>query len=147
MAAAQPDRRKAPRNDDPQLRGRRVEPRAYMLWPASVEGLYGRNSVSLLDVSRTGARLEGADLPEIGKDIILRCEAIDTLGTVVWAVGGRCVTFPGTSTFCELNLRTYVRSRISDLRGVYFFSLDAASGGTRGRRDAPARGHRRCAGP
>jgi uncharacterized protein len=34
---------------------------------------------------------------------------------------------PGTATFCELNLRTYVRSRITDLRGVYFFSLDAAS--------------------
>ncbi len=43
------------------------------------------------------------------------------------AVGERCVTFPGTGTFCELNLRTYVRSRITGLRGVYFFSLDAAS--------------------
>src|SRR5260370_32677233 len=43
------------------------------------------------------------------------------------AVGERCITFPGTRTFCELNLRTYVRSRKTDLRGVYFFSLDAAS--------------------
>ena len=43
------------------------------------------------------------------------------------AVGERCITVPGTATFCELNLRTYVRSRISGLRGVYFFSLDAAS--------------------
>ena len=90
MAAVRPDRRKAPRNDDPELRGRRTEPRAYILWPASVEALSGRNGVSLLDVSRTGARLEGAALPEVGKDIILRCEAIDTLGTVVWAICGRC---------------------------------------------------------
>jgi uncharacterized protein YqjF (DUF2071 family) len=43
------------------------------------------------------------------------------------AVGERCITVPGTATFCELNLRTYVRSRITGLRGVYFFSLDAAS--------------------
>jgi uncharacterized protein YqjF (DUF2071 family) len=43
------------------------------------------------------------------------------------AVGESCVTIPGTAEFCELNLRMYVRSRITGLRGVYFFSLDAAS--------------------
>jgi len=43
------------------------------------------------------------------------------------AVGERCVTVPTTGQFCELNLRTYVRSKITGLRGVYFFSLDAAS--------------------
>jgi uncharacterized protein YqjF (DUF2071 family) len=43
------------------------------------------------------------------------------------AMGERCVTIPGAGRFCELNLRTYVRSRVTGLRGVYFFSLDAAS--------------------
>jgi hypothetical protein len=43
------------------------------------------------------------------------------------AIGNRCVTVPGTAEFCELNLRTYVRSQVTGLRGVYFFSLDAAS--------------------
>ena len=43
------------------------------------------------------------------------------------AVGEGCITVPGTASFCELNLRTYVRSRTTGLRGVYFFSLDAAS--------------------
>jgi uncharacterized protein len=43
------------------------------------------------------------------------------------AVGERCIAIPGTATFCELNVRTYVRSPTTDLRGVYFFSLDAAS--------------------
>jgi hypothetical protein len=43
------------------------------------------------------------------------------------ATGERCITVPGTATFCELNLRTYVRSQITDRHGVYFFSLDAAS--------------------
>jgi uncharacterized protein len=43
------------------------------------------------------------------------------------AVGERCITVPGTATFCELNLRTYVRSSTTGLHGVYFFALDAAS--------------------
>ncbi|MBW4043546.1 MAG: DUF2071 domain-containing protein [Acidobacteria bacterium] len=34
---------------------------------------------------------------------------------------------PGTSRFPELNLRTYVRERNSNLAGVYFYSLDAAN--------------------
>jgi uncharacterized protein len=41
--------------------------------------------------------------------------------------GERCLTIPSTGSFCELNLRTYVRSRQTGLSGVYFFSLDAAS--------------------
>ena len=90
MAPAQPDRRNAPRNDDPELRGRRGEPRAYILLPAAVEGLDGRTSVRLLDVSRSGARLEAADLPVVGRDVVLKCGAIDTLGTVIWNVCGRC---------------------------------------------------------
>jgi uncharacterized protein len=43
------------------------------------------------------------------------------------AAGENCITIPSTAQFCELNLRTYVRSRTTGLRGVFFFSLDAAS--------------------
>jgi hypothetical protein len=90
MAAVHSDRRKAPRPDDPELRGRRAAPRAYVVLPATVDALSGHQRISLLDVSRAGARLEGADLPAVGKDVILRCGGIDTLGTIVWTVGGRC---------------------------------------------------------
>ena len=45
----------------------------------------------------------------------------------VRAVGERTISFPGTRSFPELNLRTYVRSRRTGKRGVYFFSLDAGS--------------------
>ena len=34
---------------------------------------------------------------------------------------------PGANHFPELNLRTYVRERNSNMAGVYFFSLDAAN--------------------
>ncbi len=42
-------------------------------------------------------------------------------------VGELTFGVPGTRTFPELNLRTYVRSRHTGLTGVYFFALDAAS--------------------
>ena len=42
-------------------------------------------------------------------------------------LGNQTIAIPTTSTFPELNLRTYVRSRVSGLAGVYFFSLDCAS--------------------
>ena len=45
----------------------------------------------------------------------------------VRAAGEQTVSFPTTRTFNELNLRTYVRSPRSGLRGVYFFSLDCDS--------------------
>ncbi len=45
----------------------------------------------------------------------------------VRAVGERTVWFPGTRSFPELNLRTYVRSRRTGQPGIFFFSLDAGS--------------------
>lgn len=90
MKTVAPERRSTPRDDDPELRGRRSEPRAYVVVPASAEALTGRRQVKILDVSRAGARLEGNDLPSVGKDIILRCAKLDTFGTIAWAASGRC---------------------------------------------------------
>lgn len=42
-------------------------------------------------------------------------------------IGESTIVVPSTGQFCELNLRTYVRSNATGLAGVYFFSLDAAS--------------------
>lgn len=90
MTALRSQRRKAQRADDPELRGRRSQRRAYLVLPASAEALSGHLQVTLLDVSPTGARLEGSRLPAVGKDIILRCGGLDTFGTIAWAAGGRC---------------------------------------------------------
>ncbi len=43
------------------------------------------------------------------------------------SVGTHTFGVPTTHTFPELNLRTYVRSRLSGRAGVFFFSLDCAS--------------------
>lgn len=42
-------------------------------------------------------------------------------------IGESTIVVPGTARFCELNLRTYVRSELTGLHGVFFFSLDAES--------------------
>jgi uncharacterized protein YqjF (DUF2071 family) len=45
----------------------------------------------------------------------------------VRTLGSHTLSVPTVTTFPELNLRTYVRSKVSGLVGVYFFSLDCAS--------------------
>jgi uncharacterized protein YqjF (DUF2071 family) len=41
--------------------------------------------------------------------------------------GDRRIAVPSAHSFAELNLRTYVRSAVTGLSGVFFFSLDASS--------------------
>ncbi len=43
------------------------------------------------------------------------------------SLGTHAFSVPAATHFPELNLRTYVRSRVSGLSGVFFFSLDCAS--------------------
>jgi PilZ domain-containing protein len=90
MASSQQDRRKANQADDPERRGRRDSPRAHIVLPATVDALSGRQHISLLDISRTGACLEGKDLPVVGKDVVLKTGEVDTFGSIIWAIDGRC---------------------------------------------------------
>jgi hypothetical protein len=90
MDPVQTDRRQAPRSDQPQPSGRRAEPRAPVRLPVSVETLDGTRRVSLLEVSLSGARLEGATLPPVGKDVVLTCGSVEAFGTIAWAAGERC---------------------------------------------------------
>jgi hypothetical protein len=52
--------------------------------------LSGHCRARLIDVSRTGARLEGSRLPELGKDVLLKCAGIEAFGSVAWEEAGRC---------------------------------------------------------
>jgi hypothetical protein len=90
MTGVSTDRRSGPRADDPEMRGRRAEPRACLVLPASTEALDGHRYVRLLDVSRSGARLEGFGLPAVGKDVLVKCGGIEMFGTIAWAAGSRC---------------------------------------------------------
>jgi hypothetical protein len=83
------------------------------------------------DISGTGARLTGPELPKKGEDIWIRVGPIDAFGTVVWSEGGECgITFekplgPNETAFAEaegrlLNLTKLTpleRSALADWRG------------------------------
>lgn len=90
MTVVRTDRRKTARKGDPLRRGRRLEPRACVLLAGSAEALSGHKRVTLLDVSVTGARIEGADLPAVGREIILKCGPVDTFGVIAWSASNRC---------------------------------------------------------
>lgn len=90
MTAPKPERRKRARRNDPLRRGRRGDPRADIVLPASIDALSGRRRINLLDISSLGACLEGANLPTIGREVILKCGSIDAFGTVAWVQGARC---------------------------------------------------------
>ena len=45
--------------------------------------------MSLLEASLEGARLDGADLPSVGREIVLKCGPVDAFGKVIWASGSR----------------------------------------------------------
>jgi hypothetical protein len=90
MDPVQTDRRRAARSNEPQPSGRRAELRAPVRLLVSLESLDGTRRVSLLEVSLSGARLEGAPLPPVGKDVVLTCGTVEAFGTIAWAAGERC---------------------------------------------------------
>ena len=89
MDAVQPDRRKGARDANPDCSGRRAELRAPIRLPVAIETLDGKKRISLLEASLNGARLEGAGLPAVGRDVMLQCRDIEAFGTIVWAAGER----------------------------------------------------------
>jgi hypothetical protein len=89
MATIVPQRRSGARPEDPDRQGRRAAPRAQLMLEGATEAIRGCSSVVLLDVSCTGARIEGRDLPETGKDIVLRCASLDAFGVIAWSAGDR----------------------------------------------------------
>lgn len=90
MRAKPPERRRSPRRDDPDLNGRRSEPRAVIGLRAATDTLAGRGSAILVDLSSAGAQLEGQGLPQAGRDVVLTCCSIEIFGTVMWKEAGRC---------------------------------------------------------
>jgi hypothetical protein len=62
------------------------------------------HSAILIDLSRTGARLSGEDLPEEAEYLTISLGGMRVFGTIAWCHGGECgVTFE--EVLSEANLR------------------------------------------
>ena len=52
--------------------------------------LAGSRSAVIADVSATGARVRGTDLPSLGEELIVNIERVQAFGTVCWSEGEEC---------------------------------------------------------
>ncbi|MCW3798269.1 PilZ domain-containing protein [Sphingomonas sp. BN140010] len=83
--------------------GRRQNPREELALEALVETVGARHSAAMLDLSQTGARLGGNDLPAAGDEMLLRVAGAALMGEVVWSTGEECgVRFDEPPTAGEL---------------------------------------------
>ena len=88
------DRRRQAQPDAKDARSRRAAPRVRVALPAAADTVAGRKAVKLANLSRTGAMLEGPELPSVGHNVVLKSGNVDVFATVVWKMGERCgITF------------------------------------------------------
>jgi hypothetical protein len=74
--------------------GRRAAVRQTVSMPASMFSLEHSRVVIVEDISTTGAKLVGDDLPRFGEDVWIKAGPVDAFGTVVWVDEYVCgVTF------------------------------------------------------
>ena len=69
---------------------RRQYPREDVMLAASALSVTRSRSVMITDVSTTGARIGGRDLPAPGNDMLMVVGSQDRMGTVVWRTVENC---------------------------------------------------------
>ena len=70
--------------------GRRRASRENLPMPALVSTIDKTYVAVLVDLSNTGARLSGFNLPRAGKPMTLRIECVRAFGIVAWSEEGQC---------------------------------------------------------
>jgi len=74
--------------------GRRAAVRQNVSMAASMFSLEHSRVVIVEDISTSGAKLTGEELPKLGEDVWIKAGPVDAFGTVVWADDFVCgVTF------------------------------------------------------
>ena len=70
--------------------GRRFARREMAPVLVSYSTLTGNCSAVLVDVSRTGARLSGDNLPAAGEELVVTMDRLRSFATVAWSGDGQC---------------------------------------------------------
>ena len=73
-----------------QARGRRSVPRTQAPFVALLSMSAGDFPASIIDISRTGARLRCAMLPSVGQQLSFRAQDVHTSAEVIWCSAGYC---------------------------------------------------------
>lgn len=69
---------------------RRRTPRRAIFVAGSAVTIHGSKSVVVENMSASGAKIRGRDLPCAGKQILIWMEGLDVLGSVAWARKDEC---------------------------------------------------------
>ncbi|HEU4821404.1 MAG TPA: PilZ domain-containing protein [Qipengyuania sp.] len=72
----------------PIYRGQRDFARARLNLPARIVSFNGTSACTLIDMSRTGAKIAAADCPRVGAMVIIEGLPMELFGTVRWSRGG-----------------------------------------------------------
>lgn len=96
--------------------GRRSAARADAPLIATITTTVSSQSAIVVDVSSTGARLRGIDLPASGQDLVISVEGVVAFGEVAWADGPeRGVHFESELSPTEEQL---LRTKVLEARGL-----------------------------
>ena len=83
--------------------GRRVAEREPVSLPAWISTISASWTADVVDVSQTGAKLSGHEMPPPGTDLLVRVGPVDVLATVVWQSDDVCgVTFDRSVSEADL---------------------------------------------
>ena len=95
--------------------GRRSAPRNPVLLAAAVVTVAASHPVEVMNVSTTGAKLRGEELPLTGQMVLIKAGPVNALAKVAWRRGGMCgVTFDEPLTRHEFDTLR-LRGRIIDV--------------------------------
>lgn len=72
------------------VHGHRSGPGTSVLVPAAIITLSQSGSTTLLNVSRSGAKLRGSKLPAVGEDALIKAGPVEAFGTIVWRHDDLC---------------------------------------------------------
>ena len=70
--------------------GRRKAPRSPAPLLAVLSTVTADHRAALVNVSRTGARFSGLDLPREGEELMLRAGHVQSFGRIIWSAAGQC---------------------------------------------------------
>ena len=96
--------------------GRRSAARASAPLTAVLTTLVGSRSAVLADVSSTGARVRGTDLPAMGEELVINIERVQAFGSVAWSDSGECgIVFEPP---LDADDEDYLRQLVAAARGL-----------------------------
>lgn len=96
--------------------GRRAAPRTDAPLIAVITTLTESHSVLVVDVSATGVRLSGTELPKMGTDLVVTIAEVRAFGTVAWSEHGECgMTFDVPLSNADVER---LKLRVSTARGL-----------------------------